>query len=616
MRITEDKMPQAQQQGLRSGGLSVRASPESMGGMLARGVSSLAGSINEVQEANDAAEAKELEIKIAEKHAAIMRELNEKKGKDAMDSATEIKTRLESAVREVYEESNPSAGARKRADMAVGMDIVTKTDYALRYGAEQNKVHLNSVSDAFIQSKIDLAVNDYGNNDQLTDSLDDIRIEMEDRGKREGWPPEVIKQKTSEMESKIHTGVIDQYISDKDFDKAKAYYSAPGVKESMPGMQAKIEKKIEDGLQWKTVNKHADAIFGSDPEASLESMRKQVSAIKGIDDETRKSIQGLLEYRKNIHIADVQRAHQDVYEGFAVQMERDGLKITDLDQVKLWELPASMRHALMNFEKAKASGLEVETNKDQFMELRRRLDEGEITSREQIEAYSPVVAKSDLKSVLSMWEKRDTVPPKDIRDAYLTSKGLSKINQASDDYVAFTRWAGDKIRENHRPEDIQLLADQWAMKGSRKDSSAFNPFAPDTYGEAYRKDPKGIENFIIKTPEEEAETIEAAKKMVGASGSTDLFTTRVAVPAKRWLAARGEHYTPQNIALYASLEQIGLKQTSENFSYARTAMAVSGHVNLDTIDAVRYLESRGLAVNKKTVYATAKQYEQNRKAKK
>lgn len=102
--------------------------------------------------------------------------------------------------------------------------------FAGLYSATESHAHdewtrfQDSTSATAVQNRVNDALANYRDPQQVAKAAVEARAIVQDQAKRSGWSPEITEQKTGEVLSALHAGVIGRFIAVGDDRAAKAYY--------------------------------------------------------------------------------------------------------------------------------------------------------------------------------------------------------------------------------------------------------------------------------------------------------------------------------------------------------------------------------------------------------
>ena len=141
-------------------------------------------------------------------------------GGDALARRKDAAETLQKSYDEILEGLSPRA--REMAQSSLESRRQTALTSVDRHAGGERISYLNGQADARVKSAVEDAIIDPG---QIGRSISISRSEISDAGQRNGWAPEVVKQKQSEAEGAIHGGIVAR-LANVDPQQALDYLNA------------------------------------------------------------------------------------------------------------------------------------------------------------------------------------------------------------------------------------------------------------------------------------------------------------------------------------------------------------------------------------------------------
>lgn len=430
-----------------------------------------------------------------------------------------------------------------------------------------------AVLDASVANEVNLAAV-AGSDEEVTARKRNLVANIQAYAAAHGWADEVTTQKTGDALTNLHLQRL-QSMTGKNYEGAKAYYEA-NKGEINGSVRDKAEALLEEGGLRHVTQKATDEV-----------MSKRLG-LGGALDYVRKNYSGKEE-------DEIVRRVKERYADAEAAM-RQGQRYAADNAWKILTqggdrsaIPVSTWNSLSGHEQMQISnylgrraevgvgGTAKHDDVGSLTDVERMIEQGDITSREQLTRYAPFLSAGTIKTLGNKLDKRGVVPPTDIRRVFEERKG-AKVNVAKmgegdrNEWMAFQNYILENVKETKRPEDIDVWADRWFLKGYGKDDSFFRN-DPDTYGEARTK---GRTDFVISTPDAARATTDQALGLLSRAGvpmpkdktlARDEFYTKNVLEAERWAAAHGQQNSPSLTAAYALLKQNKKPVTPANLQY-------------------------------------------------
>lgn len=213
------------------------------------------------------------------------------------------------------------------------------------------------------------------------------------------------------------------------------------------------------------------------------------------------------------------------------------------------------------------------------------IEAGDITDARQLKQFAPHLRPATLNSLRKQIEKREEVPVSVVKRVFEDRGRKARENgEATPEWRAFKDYIYEQVKETKRPEDVEVWADRWFMKGYGAKDSALSD-DPDYYGEARMA---GRQDFIADVPKEKADAANLALVALRKAGadlgmeytdvegkkakgipedpSKDLrnsFYTKYGLEAERWAKAHGASIDPLTLAAFANLRARNLRVTPD-----------------------------------------------------
>ena len=442
--------------------------------------------------------------------------------------------------------------------------------WASGYEAKQRRKSLLDSATASIASSINAAA--AAPDDQATIDLNRQRIAstLKTIGHLEGWSKPGRQGKLADNMTMLHKKVIEAKL-EHDPQAADQYYQAN--KDEIKGAdRAVIERKIRQASALGDAQKAADKITATGGTAS-----EQLQAAREIKDpDTRNKAVLLVKQRqaesKSYLETDQKNALDDTW-----RIVVNSGDINAIPQHTWSRLSGEGQKQVMGYLTARADKTLKGRQTDDFAKLdqvEKAIELGDITDPKQLQHYEPFLKDSTLKTLRTKIEKRGEIKPTLVQRAFEDRLGTSRARWGDGDrnqWLTFQKYILDNVRDTKRPEDLDLWADRWFMKGyGTQDTFLRND--PNTYGEAAIA---GRKDFVLDTPDAAKGPVKEAMDLLAKKGvpvpkssaAGDEFYTTYYQDAHRYLTVHSTDPTPARIAAYAYLRGAGKPITVNNIDY-------------------------------------------------
>lgn len=524
---------------------------------------------NAIQERDNADRVMRAETALKSAATAFHTDLENRKGQNAWGATQDANKWWDDAPKKYGAELTNDA-QRLAFDQLAIRQRANSVAWASSYEAKQRRKSLLDSATASIASSIDSAA--AAPDDQATIDLNRQRIAstLKTTGHLEGWTPEIAQIKLADNLTMLHKKVIEAKL-EHDPQAADQYYL--DNKDEINGADRPvIEAKIRQASTLGDAQKAADKIVASGGTAS-----EQLQAARDIKDPDTRNKAVLLvkqrqaESKSNLE-TDQKTALDDTWHIVA-----NGGDFNAIPQHIWSRLSGEGQKQVTDYLTARADKTLKGRQADDFEKLdqvEKAIELGDITDPKQLQPYEPFLKDGTLKTLRTKIEKRGEIKPTLVQRAFEDRLGTSRAKWGDGDrtqWLSFQKYILDNVRDTKRPEDLDMWADRWFMKGyGTQDTLLRND--PNTYGEAITA---GRKDFVIETPDiakgpvKEAMTLLANKGVpVPKSGAAgDEFYTTYYQDAHRYLTVHGTDPTPARVAAYAYLRGAGKPITVNNIDY-------------------------------------------------
>lgn len=442
----------------------------------------------------------------------------------------------------------------------------------LNHVVRQSKIYEKQVYDGGITVETDLAKASWADPNSVKVSIARVESLVEKQAESESWAKDYKDAELFGRVSDIHVGVIGQAASAGDVSYAREWYKKH-YNEIDPDRRAKIEEGLASEERTVKSRSEADrymATYDSESDA-LAAIRKEH---KGTPEEVALADQIVDRVKRRFHevsVAEAEGKKDAIKQGWDHTIaggDPNDLPL-ELRQLIGPEIAQMAAYAAVGGTKA--------TNIDKHDEFYRLLDQGDITTAEQVEDYYPYFSKSDRAAARKAFESAGKISDADLRRAFeLRKEAPVKNNQA--EYLAFQSYAINRIESTRRKQDLDMVADEWFMSGNLPGDPWFGP---ETLGEAITK---GKDEFILGVPESMKPMVSSANAYIlGTLSDTPYFEhfrgadqndiyTRYLRPAEYYLRAHGIPVTDRTLAAHSILKMVGKMISEETVRYVADSM--------------------------------------------
>lgn len=408
--------------------------------------------------------------------------------------------------------------------------------------------------------------------DPITGLKGDIIKRVQVMAALNGWSPERRAMEESKYLTSLHKQVLQSLVNNSP-SKAKEYYDT--YKNEIDGSERDgIDRFIKEGTLRGVAQSATDNIMsrGLGLSGALSLARQKYKGDEE-DEITRRIKERFSERESAIGLGNKQAADA------AWKIVANGGTKEQIPPALWTSLKGEEQMQFVRYFEAKAAKGDKE-GKDDFENLAKvetMIERGDITNKAELAKYEPFFSNSTLKTLATKIDKRGVVSPSEMKRVYEERLG-QKVNPArfseveNREWMAFQDYMLENVRETKRPEDMDVWADRWFMKGYGK-NDAVRTNDPNTLGEARTK---GRTDFVIKTPTGMAGLVDQSLAILQKNGvqipkdkklARDEFYTKNTLEADRWAVAHGAVNTPDLTAAYALLKQNKKPITPANMDY-------------------------------------------------
>lgn len=182
-----------------------------------------------------------------------------RKGKNAFGAPEEVEGEWRKRVGEI--EKGLSTERQQMAFQArVGARWQSVNQTLQRHVSGEIAAYDNETANAALANRYDAAIRSNGEPYAVETALRESKIILDAYGKRNGWSPEVMADKRVTLESRIHSGVIEQMLSQGRDRDASAYFTdnkASIAGPDLPKLERALEQASTDGAGMRA----ADAVW-------------------------------------------------------------------------------------------------------------------------------------------------------------------------------------------------------------------------------------------------------------------------------------------------------------------------------------------------------------------
>lgn len=387
-----------------------------------------------------------------------------------------------------------------------------------------------------------------------------------------GWSPERRALEEGKYLTSLHKQVLQSLVTNNP-GKAKEYYDT--YKNEIDGAERDgIDKFIKEGTLREVAQTAVDGIMskGLGLSGALNLARQKYKGEEE-DEITRRIKERFSEREASMGLG----AKQSADAAWKIVANGGGR-----DQIPpaLWSsLKGEEQMQFVRYFDAKAAKGDKEGKDDieNLAKVETLIEQGDLTNKAELAKYEPFFSKDTLKTLGVKIDGRGKIAPKEMKrlfeerkDKTVSAAGLDEKGWA--EWMAFQNYMLENVKETKRPEDMDVWADRWFMKGYGKGNSLFAN-DPDTFGEARTK---GRKDFVIPAPESVAGQVDQTLAILQKNGvqipkdkklARDEFYTTNVLEADRWAAAHEVVSTPELTAAYALLKQNKKPITPANVEY-------------------------------------------------
>ena len=387
-----------------------------------------------------------------------------------------------------------------------------------------------------------------------------------------GWSPERKALEEGKYLTSLHKQVLQSLVTNNP-GKAKEYYDT--YKNEIDGSERDgVDKFIKEGTLREVAQTAVDGIMskGLGLSGALNLARQKYSGAEE-DEITRRIKERFSEREASTGLGSKQSADA-AWKIVAAGGGRDQIPPA------LWtSLKGEEQMQFVRYFDAKAAKGDKEGKDDieNLAQVETLIERGDLTNKAELAKYEPFFSKGTLKTLGTKIESRGRVNPKEMKQLFEERKDKTVsppgwMSKARAEWMAFQNYMLENVKETKRPEDMDVWADRWFMKGYGKTDKAFTN-DPDTFGEAKAK---GRKDFVIATPESVAPQVDQTLAILQKNGvalpknkklARDEFYTTNVLEADRWAAAHEVVSTPEFTAAYALLKQNKKPITPANMDY-------------------------------------------------
>jgi len=383
-----------------------------------------------------------------------------KRGKDSFGTPDEVNQNYSKSAKDIEDSlSNPQ---QKMAFQRIANDRGLSIDRTVqKHVAGEIKAYDDNETMAYVGTQRDLAITAYKDPDKINQSIESQKIAIAAHAQRNGMPPEWVKLKTEEAQSKTHTAVVERMIGGGEDMAAQAYFEAN--KQFIGGQEsAKLEHDLKISTLAGESQRISDKIY-----ASGKSMSESIDEAKKIDDPKLRDAT-IERIKDNFNLKKI--ADRDAAEKTSMNftnMIDQGSSINDIMQKspRQWAaLPESERSSLKRYYEHATSGKAIETDYQQYYDLKTLASSKETKDeflQTNIMQYRDKLGNTELKELMALqagMRKGDEKSQKQL-DGYRTDKMIvdgalaaagfdtSLKGRDADKVVKFQRMVDDQITQ-------------------------------------------------------------------------------------------------------------------------------------------------------------------------
>lgn len=195
---------------------------------------------------------------LAKLHTDLQLEASQRKGKDALGATADVEGKWKEGVGAI-EKTLTNDRQRMAFFNRAGGRYQSLYESVERHTAAETERYDSEVTDTALKNRINDALVNYQDPQMVAKAALELKAIVKDHGKRQGWDPAVIEEKSAEQLSRLHAGVIGRFLKVGDDRAAKAYYEkAKG--QILGEHQDNIDQALEEGSTLGEAQRRADAI--------------------------------------------------------------------------------------------------------------------------------------------------------------------------------------------------------------------------------------------------------------------------------------------------------------------------------------------------------------------
>jgi len=414
-------------------------------------------------------------------------ELRQRQGKNAVGVKQELDTWMADNSKKYYDElKDPRA---KQLFMHSAMQLHTGAkEWANGWETQQGEIAHDIEWKSNKEAQINLAAND-SRPEIVSAAIAEIRRNNQYQAARKGWDEKVLEVENQNDIGALHKTILKNAMEQDSIGGVTGYLHQHG-----DSIDASMKATAEHWVHKKVIDEEATSFAsgllatGTSYEDALSGVREKYSG----DDEDKYVSKVKEIYAEAEHIKNKQR--KDNLDSVMSKVVAGGyvsLKDTDLESLD----PSDQLH-IMNAAKQEreniienSSPYAKHTDPHHYFAALEAIQEGQITSEKDLNAYAPFVSSSDAKSLMEKIITQKTAPEKELKAIFAGREKLKSgpetwSEEKRNEYAAFSRYVGSKITETSRPQDVSAMADTWWLGGKGKNDEWFRN-DPDTAGQSY-----------------------------------------------------------------------------------------------------------------------------------
>lgn len=387
-----------------------------------------------------------------------------------------------------------------------------------------------------------------------------------------GWTPERRALEEGKYLTSLHKQVLQSLVTNNP-GKAKEYYDT--YKNEIDGSERDgIDRFIKEGTLREVAQTAVDGIMskGLGISGALNLARQKYKGAEE-DEITRRIKERFSEREASVGLGAKQSADA-AWKIVANGGGRDQIPPALWTSLKGEEQMQFIRY----FDAKGAKGAkEGQDDMENLAKVETMIERGDITNKADLAKYEPFFSNSTLKTLGTKIDKRGVVSPTEMKKVFEERAG-KKVNPAKmsegegKEWMAFQNYMLENVKETKRPEDLDVWADRWFMKGYGK-ADEWDVNDPDTLGQARTK---GRKDFVIATPEGLVPQVDQTLAILSKNGvalpkdrklARDEFYTTNVLEADRWAAAHETPNSPEVTAVYALLKEKKMPITPGNMEH-------------------------------------------------